>query len=97
MFKNFKNGRLIIAFVVVLVGYGITGGTYLKSIEDSVVDIKELRTQYNIHTIKVITQLGILNTEIVNINRQLNFLQRVSNRTERFRKQNNNIIPHSYP
>lgn len=91
LFKNFSNGKLLIGFMIVLVGYGITGGTYLKSIEDSVVDIKELRVQYNEHTVLVLTQLGILNTEIAGMRRELNRLQRVSNRFGRIKDKVNSI------
>jgi len=93
LFKNFKNGRMIVALVAVLIGYGITGGAYLKSIEDSVVDIKELRTQYNSHEVLVLTQLGILNTEIANIHRQLTNLQRAKIRLDRRRSRAGDIAP----
>ncbi len=86
IFKNFKNGKLIIVTVGVLIAYGVTGGTYLKSIEDSVVDIKELRTQYNAHEVQVLTQLGVLTEQISSIRRELNQLQRVSFRTKRTRE-----------
>jgi len=94
LFKNFKNGRLIIAFVVVLIGYGVTGGTYLKSIEDSVVDIKELRAQYNAHEVQVLTQLGILSEQISSIRRELNQIQRVASRARRLKRRENSETGH---
>jgi len=57
-----------------------------------VVDIKELRTQYNVHEVLVLTQLGILNEQITGIRRELSLLQRASFRSKRLKERDNNKI-----
>lgn len=83
LLKSFRNGRMFVTIIAVLVGYGVTGGMYLKSVDNSIADIKEIRIQFDEHKILVLTQLSVLTTEISGIRRELSSLQRNARRASR--------------
>lgn len=91
LLKNFKNGRMFVTIIAVLVGYGVTGGMYLKSVDNSIADIKEIRSQFDEHKILVLTQLSVLTTEIKGIRRDLTNLRRASRGVDRRKERTNNI------